>query len=75
MSGFPRPGGFISYNPDDPPAYDGHETWGSKHHALVTLKKLAPERVEEALSLALTAKSPEVRTWAAKMFAQEKGKP
>jgi autotransporter-associated beta strand protein len=61
-----RPKGTIWFNPDDPPAYDDEKDWGSKHHALQALRKLAPDRVEEALTLALRAKdAPEVRKWAA----------
>lgn len=65
----PRPERTISFNPDDPPAYDDHKDWGSKLHALQALKNLAPARVEDALATALRAKSPEVRKWAAREIA------
>jgi HEAT repeat protein len=70
----PRPKERVEYPEDDPPAYDDVKDWGSKHHALQALRKLAPDRAEEALTLALRAKDPGVRKWAANELAQEKGK-
>jgi hypothetical protein len=44
--------------------YDGWAKQGSKDRALQVLAKLAPDKVEEALTRALESKKPEVKAWA-----------
>jgi hypothetical protein len=48
----------------DSSPYDGMPERGSKDRALQVLGKLAPDKVEEALLLALKSKKPEVKSWA-----------
>jgi hypothetical protein len=48
----------------DSSPYDGMPERGSKDRALQVLIKLAPDRVEEALLLAMKSKKPEVKAWA-----------
>jgi hypothetical protein len=49
---------------DDLSPYDGIGVRGSKDRALQVLRKLAPDKVGEALTLALKSKKPEIKTWA-----------
>jgi HEAT repeat protein/serine/threonine protein kinase len=49
-------------------AFEGTYSYGGKYTALEALKKLAPEKVSEALSLALRSKNEGVRAWAIGQF-------
>jgi HEAT repeat protein len=55
----------------DPTPYDGcSDRRGSKDRALQVLRKLAPDKVEEALAAAMKSKKPEVRRWAVAAAAE-----
>jgi HEAT repeat protein len=56
----------------DSTPYDGIKEKGSKDRALQVLGKLAPDKVEEALVLAMKSKTYQVRSWAARELASEK---
>jgi HEAT repeat protein/serine/threonine protein kinase len=49
-------------------AFEGTYSYGGKYVALEALKKLAPEKVSETLSLALRSKNEGVRAWALGQF-------
>jgi HEAT repeat protein len=62
--------GIVTFGDSTP--YDGHQKTGSKDRALQALSKLAPEKVRDALLLALKSKSYQVRRWAARELAGQK---
>jgi HEAT repeat protein len=67
--GPPKGGGLVRKEP-----YDGLWGLGSKDHALVALKKLAPDKVTPALLSALRSPTRDVRLWAADELGKHKDK-
>jgi hypothetical protein len=64
---WPRPFGTLL---GDTNPYDGMPERGSKDRALQVLTKLAPDRIEEALLLAMKSKKSEVKAWAIKQLGK-----
>jgi serine/threonine protein kinase/HEAT repeat protein len=62
------PGFVTAYFGGVRPAYDDDPEWGSKPAALRALKRLAPDRVPEALLQALKSSNANVRVWAASVL-------